>query len=247
MENIGKKFCFGNNSHLEKKTLIKITAKIFLCDGKWKSKPLKEHRSSVRTQSVRQINLLIMTIKNCLQSTSQQSVNLNTSTSDMQKRGAVKNLFGTTVDRDELQKNLRKMEMEELRKLRSYEVMSVIGVIDSASEDQTRKHKRFPRYLESSEDDSEEEHQRCTPPREPISSDNASSPPSTSSQTVTLPSKKAALNTVRKSRRSKGQQTIKGTEMIKSCQVLFPAMFFFSSRFELLRDAKVHITFLEST
>ncbi|CRK89462.1 CLUMA_CG003203, isoform A [Clunio marinus] len=82
-----------------------------------------------------------MTIKTLLQTT---NINNITAISDMQKRKVKRNLFNTTVDRDELQRQLGQLENESLRTLQSFECDSVIGVINSASEDQARKHKRWP-------------------------------------------------------------------------------------------------------
>jgi hypothetical protein len=98
-----------------------------------------------------------MTIKTLLQTS---DINIETRRSDMQKRGAVRNLFNTTVDRDELQKQTAQMENESLQSLRNYKFHSIIGVIHSAKEDQARKLKRLPRCLESDDDSDEEEPQR---------------------------------------------------------------------------------------
>lgn len=128
----------------------------------------------------------------------------------MQKRGAVRNLFGVSVDRDELQNNLKQMELAELAKLEDFQDISVIGIIDRSSEDQARKHKRLPRCLESSDDESDEDSQSFHPRNQaPISSDIAS-PSSSSTQPTSVSSKKATINLVQQSRIPKGQKTIKG-------------------------------------
>jgi hypothetical protein len=95
-----------------------------------------------------------MTIKTLLQTS---DINIETRRSDMQKRGAVRNLFNTTVDRDELQKQTAQLENESLQSLRNYKFHSIIGVIHSAKEDQARKLKRLPRCLESDDDSDEDE------------------------------------------------------------------------------------------
>ena len=95
--------------------------------------------------------------------TSSQLISTNTRRSDMQKRGAVRNLFGTTVDREELQMNIRQLKSENDLAISGYEIDSVIDVIHSAREDQARRLKRLPRQLErddeetSSSEDEEEE------------------------------------------------------------------------------------------
>lgn len=70
-----------------------------------------------------------MTIKTLSQAKSNISL-IEKRKSDMQKRGAVRNLFNTTVDRGELQQQLKQMEAENKLTLQSYKFESVIGLID---------------------------------------------------------------------------------------------------------------------
>lgn len=110
-----------------------------------------------------------MTIKTISQSS---NTNIVVKQSDMQKRGAVRNLFGTTVDRDELQKQLAQSENESYQTLQQYHCDSIIGVIQRDDEDQARKLKRLPQCLES-DDESDDESQTCEPTREHPSNDEA--------------------------------------------------------------------------
>lgn len=160
-----------------------------------------------------------MTIKNLLQR-SVQSESLNISRSDMQKRGAVRNLFNATVDREELQMQIRQMERDNSRQLKSYKVDSIIGVIDSVREDQGRKFKRVSSCLDSSDDDSDDQPQRTTTTERELpesSSDNSSpaSPPTSTSSSSAAPStssKKPDHKTTqpRSIPLAKGQTSIKG-------------------------------------
>lgn len=122
----------------------------------------------------------------------------------MQKLGAVKrNLFNTTVDRDELQKHAEQLDREGRQALRSYKRDSIIGVIHSATEDQPRKLKRLRSRLESSSDDeSDDGSQRAVTTTELPSNDEASSSGDHSAQGSA--SKNANLELV-----PKGQKTIK--------------------------------------
>lgn len=131
----------------------------------------------------------------------------------MQKRTVRKNLFGTTVDRAELQQQIAQLESESNLTLESFKIDSVIGVIDSANNDQARKLKRLPSCLDSETDD---EFQGIDVSRE-ISTDNDSgddsqkntkstdAAPSTSTQPTS--SKKSEVG---KYVKAKGQKTIKG-------------------------------------
>lgn len=146
-----------------------------------------------------------MTIKT-IYKTSNISIEENKK-SDMQKRGAVRNLFNTTVDRDELQRLSDQAEKESYKILQNYKCDSIIGVIPSASLDQARKHKRLPRCLESDSDDSDQA-QKIIVKRETSCSDEASSSgdqqPSRSST-----SKIPDLKLIATSALPKGQKTLK--------------------------------------
>lgn len=150
-----------------------------------------------------------MTIKTLLQTS---DINIETRRSDMIKRGAVRNLFNTTVDRDELQKQTAQMENESLRSLKSYELDSIIGVIQSANEDQARKLKRLPRCLESDDDSDDEEVERpqriLQLPEEASSSSTDQEQPSRSSTSK----KSSDLKLIASSRLPlpRGQKTLKG-------------------------------------
>lgn len=133
------------------------------------------------------------------------NLTIKASRSDMQKRGAVKNLFGTTVDRVELQEQLKQLNNESNQALERYDLESVIGVIDSANY-QPRKLKRCIESDDSSSED-EEEPQRILPPSEPLSSDE----PSSSSSSQTSSSKKPDVKLVQQRiPLPRGQKTLKG-------------------------------------
>lgn len=159
-----------------------------------------------------------MTVKNLPQRSS-QSVSLNISRSDMQKRGAVRNLFNATVDREELQMQINQLERESNRQLKSYKVNSIIGVIDEAREDQGRK--RLQSCLDSSDDDSDDQPQRtATTDRQlPESSSDNSSPASPSSAAPSTSSKKSDPKGAqpRSLPLAKGQTTIKGNDCDSRC------------------------------
>lgn len=127
----------------------------------------------------------------------------------MQKRGAVRNLFNTTVDRDELQKQAAQLENESLATLQSYRLDSIIGVIESANDDQARKPKKSPRYDEGSDD---EEPIRITRAR--IESDGAESSSADQEQpSLSTSSKKSSdLKLIASTRipLPRGQKTLKG-------------------------------------
>lgn len=123
-----------------------------------------------------------MTVKTLTQTS---EINIETRKSDMIKRGAVRNLFNTTVDRDELQKQTAQLENESLHSLQSYKVDSVIGVIQSANQDQAGKFKRTVRCLESDDDsDEDEEPQRVVRTQPDEASDTSVSEASSSSSTT---------------------------------------------------------------
>lgn len=136
----------------------------------------------------------------------------------MQKRGAVRNLFNATVDREELQMQISQMERDNSRQLKSYKFDSIIGEIDSAREDQGRRFKRLSSCLEDSSDDDESDDQpqrTATTNRElPESSSDNSSPasPPTSSPAPSTSSKKSDHEVAqpRSKPLAKGQTTIKG-------------------------------------
>lgn len=149
-----------------------------------------------------------MTIKTLLQTS--EITNIVTRRSDMQKRGAVKNLFNTTVDREELQKQAAQLESESLQKLERYKVDSIIDVIHSANEDQARRMKRSPMSLESDDESSDEDPSRIV--RHLFENDKASSEPTQSSS-----SKKSAdlkLIAPLLIPLPKGQKTLKGETTI---------------------------------
>lgn len=150
-----------------------------------------------------------MTIKTLLQ---KSDTNIETSRkSDMQKRGAVRNLFGTTVDRDELQKQTAQMNSESMRTLRQYEIESVIGVIESANEDQARRLKKIPRLFDFDRSSGDEEPPRII--RERIDSDGASSSADQDQPSLSSTSKKSSdLKLIATTRipLPRGQKTLKG-------------------------------------
>lgn len=153
----------------------------------------------------------MMTIKTITQISSNLKVSRK---SDMQKRGAVRNLFNTEVDRAELQQQLTQLENENNQTLQSFKIDSVIGVIDSASEDQTRKLKRLPICLESESDDDSGDEPPAT--REVFPDDipaaAASQQPSSSKKSeVKLIQQRIPL--------AKGQKTLKGTSNVTSSAV----------------------------
>ena len=128
----------------------------------------------------------------------------------MQKRGAVRNLFNTTVDRDELQKQSAQLENESLATLQSYRLDSIIGVIESANDDQARKPKKSPRFYDDGSDD--EEPTRITRAR--IESDGAeSSSADQEKPSLSTSSKKSSdLKLIASTRipLPRGQKTLKG-------------------------------------
>lgn len=161
-----------------------------------------------------------MTIKTLLQTS---EIKTESRRSDMIKRGAVRNLFNTTVDRDELQKQTAQLENESLHSLESYKFDSIIGVIQSANEDQARKLKRLPRCLESDDDSDDEDEQ---PPRivrtQPDEASDASASEASSSSsnqeqpTQSSTSKKSSdLKLIASSQLPlpKGQKTLKGEKI----------------------------------
>lgn len=103
-----------------------------------------------------------MTIKTIPQVAS--TISFENTNRDMQKRTVRKNLFGTTVDREELQQNIALIESENKTKLKGFKYVSVIGRID-------RNPKRLPNFLDSeSEEDESHEHEATRQ----ISTDNDS-------------------------------------------------------------------------
>lgn len=149
-----------------------------------------------------------MTIKTLLQTS--DITNIVTRRSDMQKRGAVRNLFNTTVDREELQRQAAQLESESLQTLERYKVDSIIDVIQSANVDQARRLKRSPMSLESDDESSDEEPQRIV--RQLSENDEASSEPtqsSTSKKSVDLKLISPSLISL-----PKGQKTLKGETTI---------------------------------
>lgn len=158
-----------------------------------------------------------MTVKN-LPQISSQPVSLNISRSDMQKRGAVRNLFNATVDREELQNQISQLERANDRQLKSYKLNSIIGVIDSAREDQGRRLKRLPSRLDTSDDDDDDDsdHQpqrTATNDRQLPESYSDNSAPASPAPAPSTSSKKSD-HKVAQPRQSiplaKGQTTIKG-------------------------------------
>lgn len=158
-----------------------------------------------------------MTVKN-LPPRSSQSESLNISRSDMPKRGAVRNLFNATVDREELQMQINQLERENSLQLESYEVLQRI---DSAREGQGRL-KRAPSCFDTSDDDDESDDQpqrTATTDRElPESSSDNSSPASPSPAAPSTSSKKSDLKAAqpRSLPLAKGQTTIKGKGKMQS-------------------------------
>jgi len=115
-----------------------------------------------------------MTIRTVHQALSSK---LKAKTSDMQKRGAVRNCFGTTVNRDELQQQLQQLENENNETLQNYRIIGVIG--PSASYLPPHK-KRFVSGP-GTEDESDDNPPSIVPARQDISSDEPSSSPSSPS------------------------------------------------------------------
>lgn len=173
-----------------------------------------------------------MTIKTIPQAS---SISLENRNRDMQKRPVRKNLFGTTVDREELQQQIAQLESESNLTLKNFAIESVIGVIDSASDDKTRKLKRLPSCLDETDDDDEddEEPQRVDASSE-ISTDSDSDSqdkaktddvPSASFTQPPTTSKKPEVRFV-KQLKTKGQKLvtgkIAGTLLNESTNLKFP-------------------------
>lgn len=126
----------------------------------------------------------------------------------MQKLSAVrKNLFGTSVDRGEMERHMEQVEAEGTQTLRGFTIESTIGVIPSDSYHQTRK--RILDSQESSADESEDESQRlpattdCPPSNDEASSSGGQSTQRSSSTKTDLPLIQQRLPL------PKGQKTIK--------------------------------------
>lgn len=150
------------------------------------------------------------------------SISLENRSSDMQKRTVRKNLFGTTVDRAELQQQIGELESESNRTLEKFKIDSVIGFIDKASDDQPRSMKRPLNCIDSDTDDTDDESQGIDLSRQ-ISADNDSDDDSqpnakideaASASTQPTSSKKSEVKLVQQLK-TKGQKTIKG-EIITS-------------------------------
>lgn len=143
------------------------------------------------------------------------SLIIKASKSDMQKR-AVKNLFGTTVDRNELRQQLERMDRENNQKLQNYKVYGVIG----NSVNYRPRKKGYAKGVET-EDESVEKTQRTVSSREAFSSDEPSSSSSSSlklKQTSTSSSKKSDVKLMQqKVPLPKGQKTLKGKQILKHC------------------------------
>lgn len=142
--------------------------------------------------------------------------------SDMQKRGAVRNLFNTTVDRDELQEQVVRMENDNLKTLQSYKLESRILKEESANGETVRKPKKFPRFLDA--DDSEDE--AAAPPpritRERIESDEASSSADQEKQSLSSTSQKSSdlkLIVSTQIPLPRGQKTLKGEKILLSSYI----------------------------
>lgn len=139
------------------------------------------------------------------------SLSIKANTSDMQKRDAVKNLFGTTVDREELRQQLEQLNYENSQTLQNYEVESLIGVIGNSANNRPRK-KKSPRNLES-EDESDEKSPRIILTRGAHLKDEPSSSSSSSSNTPLHTSSlmKSDVKLIQqKVPLPKGQKTLKG-------------------------------------
>lgn len=142
------------------------------------------------------------------------SSKIKAKTSDMQKRGAVRNCFGTTVNRDELQQQLQQLENENNQTLQNYRIIGVIG--SSASYLPPRK-KRFVRGP-GTEDESDDNPPSTVPARQDISSDEPSSSPSSSSSVPTplqtSSTKKSDVKLIQQNvplpKGNKQQKTLKG-------------------------------------
>jgi hypothetical protein len=152
-----------------------------------------------------------MTIKTVLQ-ISEQSI--KTISSDMTKRRAVrKNLFGTTVDREELRRQLEQLEGESNVSLQSYKCESVLGLIERSSEDiEASKSGKLKRLQFSEPSDSDEGSDSSESVADEASSASTSSthsiaPTSTKASSSDKPSN---VHLVQNPPLSKGQKTIKG-------------------------------------
>ena len=150
------------------------------------------------------------------------SLIIKISKSDMQKRGAVKNLFGTTVDRHELRQQLDRINDENNQTLQNYKVESIISVIGHSANNRPRK-KRSPISLES-EDESDGKPQKKASTRQPISNDDepsssSSPPPSSSSSATPLQTSSMKKSDVKLIQQKvplpKGQKTLKGKKPTK--------------------------------
>lgn len=149
-----------------------------------------------------------MTIKTGRQAS---SLIIKASKSDMQKRGAVKNLFGTAVDREDLRQQLEQNSYQNNQKLQNYEVQSLISVIGHSANYRPRK-KKPSRRLES-EDENDDQRPRIESTREPLSSNGPSSSSSSATKTPihTSSNKKSDVKLIQeKVPLAKGQKTLKG-------------------------------------
>jgi hypothetical protein len=153
-----------------------------------------------------------MTIKTVLKLT---NARITTTPSDMTKHSAVKkNLFGTTVDREELQQQLRQLSDESNQNIDRYRVEGVLGYIERSESDKeaskSGKLKRLPLAGDSDDDSDSDESAR-----DEASSSSSSTPPPpatssplpTSSNQISSGKSNSAQRTHRLPR---GQTTIKG-------------------------------------
>lgn len=156
-----------------------------------------------------------MTIKTVLQAS---NASTTTDYSDMTKRRAVrKNLFGTTVDRDELNRQLRQLDEESNRALQSYQCDSVLGLIDRSDRDweasKSGKLKRLSLPGSSFVDSESDESARDEASSSSSSSSASSSSPQPSSANPSSSTKYSNIPHIQPNMTlTSGQKTIKGEE-----------------------------------
>lgn len=157
----------------------------------------------------------------------------------MQKLSAVrKNLFGTSVDRGEMERNMEQVEAEGTQTLRGFTIESTIGVIPSDSYHQTRK--RLSDSQESSADESDDESQRlpattdCPPSNDEASSSGGQSTQRSSSTKTDLPLIQQQLPL------PKGQKTIKRKTNQLAIRALTSFRFLILDYFPIIKRQRQH-------
>jgi hypothetical protein len=143
--------------------------------------------------------------------------------SDMQKRGAVRNLFGPP-DQSELQRQFKEQQDEQNKRLETYKLDSVIGIIMLNPKDQVKRLKRNqPAVQSDSESDVDSD---STPSILPILSKNtqneqgeassSSSSSSASSSTENLSSSNSANTEDNNFKNGSPRILVRGQRTIKS-------------------------------